>query len=155
MTPQEVKDLESNEILSWRPVDCDIECERWRDGKPTPEDYEYCHRVYGSQIELAYSRSPDDQERDWNAWLNEQTDEDFEILFAHRPDLKVRLEAIFQVGVIDEPQSKVKEDMMSLSQVRDVLRDAGRFDIYGTDKQACDLADAIDSHISKQDGSNI
>ena len=38
---------------------------------------------------------------------------------------------------------------MTLERVRDILRNAGRFDIYGTNEQACDLADAIDAHLTR------
>lgn len=31
--------------------------------------------------------------RDWNAWLSEMTEDDWTVLFAHRPDLKTRLAA--------------------------------------------------------------
>jgi hypothetical protein len=37
---------------------------------------------------------------------------------------------------------------MTLGQVRDILRNAGRYDIYGTDEQACGLADAIDAYLA-------
>jgi hypothetical protein len=33
--------------------------------------------------------------RDWNAWLSSMTDDDWIILFAHRPDLKSRLQQVF------------------------------------------------------------
>lgn len=40
-------------------------------------------------------------------------------------------------------------EKMTLEKVRDVLRNAGRYDLYGTDLQACDLADAIDAHLTQ------
>lgn len=35
---------------------------------------------------------------DWNAWLSQVTDDDWQVLFLHRPDLRERLQAIFNKG---------------------------------------------------------
>ena len=70
-------------------------------------------------------------------------------LNTNRESLHASAEYRRQVSALEQMKESEMAEKMTLEKVRDVLRAAGRYDLYGTDLQACDLADAITANLAQ------